>query len=728
MIAVSDWFKTWIEKQTLNLLRKFSYDDIHESERVEGFGSVSRASDAIVSGGCCLSLINADKHWNKFLTDKTNLRRTAKLQLGIAGEVTTIARAGIARAAITASGLVALKEGSVIEAAVDVPRGGEWADILTGWGDDPEFDRTLVSLPIRDKMAGLLEKVLGSSASPLDYYSSSYNPADLAWSILTVYGGLDSTADASNADIDYSIWAAYKADCTSEGLSLKARFTGQTVGAALDLLKELTNSDIFVAGDGKIRFYLFVPEGPPGGEQEFDEDNTREISARLDSGDILNHLTVYYDYDIPANLAVNGDMEAVNSWADKGSPLINARSSEQVFEGSYARKISTDEIFQGAYQDIVTEVGKTYRLKAQVYVSQGDAVLGVGSVAEHFGFAGKGEAEDSFNADRIYLCHGSYATVPRDGTLQSIVVYIKGDGVSSNVKCALYHWTGSQYELVTNGVTEEKLIADDFDGWAEFTFSTPPSVVSSDYYYLAVWCETSGTKRYYNSAWSFWWKNSAYNGFPTPITSDGNAAQKISVYTKYVLGSDLIKSGIATEAAWTELSITFTAEATTTRVFFQAASIHNSIFYVDDLSVQEDYSPFWTGSYLKEDPASQQAPPNGFGLCPEVVSDTMIWHASLSSASVFADRKVGIHSEPLEVVNFKAFAEGLISEIGDYIKFTNAFLGYDDDYFRVFKKTSIELNTATVIIEAANFQDIVLNFTLDDAYLGLLDQDYNPLL
>ncbi|GAH46684.1 unnamed protein product, partial [marine sediment metagenome] len=270
MIEVSEWFKAEMEKQTLNVLRKFIYDDIDESERVKNFGSISRASDTIVSGGMSLDLINTDKNWNKFITDKTNLRRTAKLQIGLTnGE------------------------------------GEEWIDILTGWGDDPEFSKAMVSLPIRDKFAGLLEKKLGSGEVPLDYYSSAYNPADLTWSILTVHGGYDSTESTANIDIDYASWSAWKTACSTASFSLKARFTGETIREALELIRDLTNSDIHVSGAGKIKFFRFTQAAPPDESYLFNSDKVVDLSVKLNSDKIVNYLEAFYNYDMPPELLTN---------------------------------------------------------------------------------------------------------------------------------------------------------------------------------------------------------------------------------------------------------------------------------------------------------------------------------------------------------------------------------------------------------------------------------------
>lgn len=291
------WFENWGERQVLVPVRRFIYDDIIETARVESFGIISRASDSIISGGTAVVLINSDKYWNKFIADRSNVRREAKLQLGI-GVLNTIARAGIARSGITAANLVSLGAGSVITSGIYLAGQGEWQDVFTGWGDDPEFIGSRVTLPLRDKFAGLFEKDIGSKESSVKYYSASYNPADLAWAILVTYGGLDSTASVDNTDIDYATWSAWKTACATASISLEAEFKGGSIRDALELIRDLSNSDIYVAGDGKMKFYRFSPAAVPGSAYHFDEDRyDNNLRLRLDSEKIINYVRVYYGYD-----------------------------------------------------------------------------------------------------------------------------------------------------------------------------------------------------------------------------------------------------------------------------------------------------------------------------------------------------------------------------------------------------------------------------------------------
>ncbi|MBA7665195.1 hypothetical protein ES703_73264 [subsurface metagenome] len=680
MIQVSDWFKTWMEKQTLNLLRKFTYDDIHETERVEGFGSINRASDSIVSGGTSLMLINTDKHWNKFLSDKSNLRREAKLQLAI-GVPNTPARSGIARSGATLSNLLSY---------TCIPGNQEWLDILTGWADDPEFLEALVNLPIRDKFAGLLEKELGSKEAPLNYYSISYNPADLTWDILTTQGGRDPTASTANTDIDYTSWSTWKANCTTANLSLEAEFTGQTIREALELIRDLTNSDMYVGGDGKLKFFRFTQGAPPAESYLFDEDNYMDFAPKLDDEKILNKLQVYYDLAIPSNLVTNGDMEAVDSWTG------GSRSDEQAYRGTYSRKVVTTKCFQGAYQNITTEVGKKYKVSARVYVTAGEAIIGIGP-RNILGFSGG----ESGGGGTILTDYVQFQTFQAgfNGDVDRIVAYINvGVNPPYTMKLALYARTGEGTGDFIKA-TQEKSV--DADGWVSFRFTSAVTITSGTWYQLAIWTPDSGVSMEYWTDGLNWWRHSAtYDSWPSAIVGTLSPPHHSRFW--FAGQKAIALSNPTTLAQWTELSFTFTAVSTASKLFLESNNEANSIFYVDEVRLVEDKDAEFADSYLKEDPPSQSA----FGIVPRTDDGKVVWHAALASATSYGDRRIQIFKDPLEVITFTSFLMGMITEIGDIIRITNAFFGYTTQYFRVHKITALNLANATISFEAADFKDV----------------------
>lgn len=75
-------------------------------------------------------------------------------------------------------------------------------------------------------------------------------------------------------------------------------------------------------------------------------------------------------------LLTNGTMEAVNSWANRGTPTTNARSADQAHGGGFSRKIVTDAVSEGARQDVTTIVGEWYEVCGWVWVTAGDAKIG----------------------------------------------------------------------------------------------------------------------------------------------------------------------------------------------------------------------------------------------------------------------------------------------------------------------------------------------------------------
>jgi len=173
----------------------------------------------------------------------------------------------------------------------------EHISLFTGTVEEASFKEAEVTLRIRDKMLPMLEKELGYGQNPLNYYSTDYNPADLVWDILTNYGGLDSIASSDNEDMDYDSWSQWKDDCDTLSFRLKARFTGHTIKTALSMIAELTNSYIWVDGDGKFHFKRPIPPYAPGELIDFNRSNCTQIDASLDKGNLINKTVCYYGYD-----------------------------------------------------------------------------------------------------------------------------------------------------------------------------------------------------------------------------------------------------------------------------------------------------------------------------------------------------------------------------------------------------------------------------------------------
>ncbi|RKY33172.1 MAG: hypothetical protein DRP74_00535 [Candidatus Omnitrophota bacterium] len=239
------------------------FDDISLKRAGEdlliGISQISRSTE-ITSGFASIELSNINKDWNIFLEDKTNLGKLGKLRLQFVGS-------------------------------------DEYMDVFTGTVESVYHSGAKISLHIKDRMLPMLEKELGSGQSPMDYYSSDWNPADLVWDILVNQGKLDPTTSIYNEDIDYSSWSQWKEDCDTLSFRLKARFTGHTIKTALSMIAELTNSYIWVDGDGKFHFKRPIPPYAPGELIDFNRSNCIQIDASLDKGNLINKAVCYYGYD-----------------------------------------------------------------------------------------------------------------------------------------------------------------------------------------------------------------------------------------------------------------------------------------------------------------------------------------------------------------------------------------------------------------------------------------------
>lgn len=176
--------------------------------------------------------------------------------------------------------------------------------LLKGTVEDVKFEGATVTMWIRDKMALMLEKRMGSGPLPVDYYTTvdPFNPADLVWLILTQWGELDDTASADNIHIDYTSWLAWKARCLAHNYQVRARFPGTTILNALLRVGDLTNSFVWVDGAGKFQFSMFEPPYSfSASDRAYDTDNAVAIDVAIEKSTVKNAVTIYYGHDPDAN-------------------------------------------------------------------------------------------------------------------------------------------------------------------------------------------------------------------------------------------------------------------------------------------------------------------------------------------------------------------------------------------------------------------------------------------
>lgn len=259
-------FEDNVKAETSNPRIRFVLDDTIYDDLVLGVSSISQDAN-ITSGFVNVKLSNVDGSWSTY--------RGSDL-------MGKLCRVGLYFSPITAIGLLYL---------------------FTGTIEDVTFNGAEVNLQLRDKMAPMLKKGLGSGQATVDYYSTWYSPADLVWDILTEYGELSNLKDDANPDIDYSSWSTWDSDTSDKNYQLMARFTGDTIQSALSEIAYLTNSLIWVDGEGKIQFAMFSP--PYTGDDYFDHDNCVTIDLSVSRQDIINDVRVRYGFSVDNDIWEN---------------------------------------------------------------------------------------------------------------------------------------------------------------------------------------------------------------------------------------------------------------------------------------------------------------------------------------------------------------------------------------------------------------------------------------
>lgn len=178
---------------------------------------------------------------------------------------------------------------------------GEYIARYRGFLEEVEFsdeERHVVNLIFNSKTQRAIERTIGSAPAPVSYTSQNWNPADLAWELLSVYGGMNPSKDVNNQDIDYNSYLAFKSISTELAFFLNGYFQGQTVSDALRLIGALTDCLIYGDTDGKIYFRKFIPSSNPVRTSYTDADGDfQAMRMRMDRRRLINKAVVWYGYN-----------------------------------------------------------------------------------------------------------------------------------------------------------------------------------------------------------------------------------------------------------------------------------------------------------------------------------------------------------------------------------------------------------------------------------------------
>ena len=264
------------EQQSTNprsIVKQFTFNNSILSDKVTRYPVVTRTYKDVIADGFTIDVENASQVMNEIIEDRTKFRQNAEVNYGYQFNPSHIDFGCIGK-------------GQLIQA---------------------DFEDSLLTMTFKNKLDSLSEQQISTditSSQGATFTGSNWNPADLTFDILTgnSYGAqLDSTANVTNPDIDYTSWVNWKNSLGSESIVIQAFFPFQTnYVAALQNIAEMTDSAIYVEANDKIRFLRNIT-----GVESFSATVTNsdiiQIAAKGDAFDMCNEYTVPISFTVASN-------------------------------------------------------------------------------------------------------------------------------------------------------------------------------------------------------------------------------------------------------------------------------------------------------------------------------------------------------------------------------------------------------------------------------------------
>ncbi len=262
--AVSSGFLNEIDKLSPTIVRKFYIGNSDYSEFVEKWPTVRREWNSIKPASLTISLVNGEGDFNFFRESPWLITTSCSIQLGVQFAV-----------------------GSQ-----------ETINLFKGFVSNPSYNNASCTIKLVDKLKKFGEVVLGSSDVPISFTSSNHLASDLAWYLVTSYGGMSAVKSTSNVDIDYAAFSRWAAVFSGDSVVLNARFDGKKLSEALGTLGRLTRSSIVIEND-LLTFNRFDTSSI----QPYDITSRHVISTSLEIEEdkIVNHQIVQAGYSVASD-------------------------------------------------------------------------------------------------------------------------------------------------------------------------------------------------------------------------------------------------------------------------------------------------------------------------------------------------------------------------------------------------------------------------------------------
>ena len=198
----------------------------------------------------------------------------------------------------------------------------ETIDLFTGKIKGIKYVGETCTIAMTDKFQQLSERQVGTSDVPVSYTGSNYLPSDIAWWIVTSYGGYSTVTSTSNPDIDYEAFNDWAAIFSGDSVLVQAEFDGQKCTEILRKMARQTHSAIFIK-ENKISFHRFGIAD--ANVASLGPSEIIDLALSFDTDDIINRQYVAGDYDVDSNYhqftVVDVNTASVNSFGAKENYL-----------------------------------------------------------------------------------------------------------------------------------------------------------------------------------------------------------------------------------------------------------------------------------------------------------------------------------------------------------------------------------------------------------------------
>lgn len=264
-LQVSSWFVEQSQRSLGAPRRLFLLDGRDYSDYVLRWPSVRFKADTINLGTTNLTLSNIERAFTFFVNSPGSLTTSCELALGY----------------------------------THPESGEERLSLYLGQPSHVRFsaEGTEVRLQLQGKTQRLTDLAIGSEveSGAVDFTGSAHLAADLAWVLVTCYGGMSAVASTSNPDIDHAQWAAWRELNELRDERVQAYLTGEKAYRVLNDLAAMHSMAITFQG-ARLRFqpvYDAVSETPVA----FPMHRATGLRMGLDPSGLVNAMEVEADYD-----------------------------------------------------------------------------------------------------------------------------------------------------------------------------------------------------------------------------------------------------------------------------------------------------------------------------------------------------------------------------------------------------------------------------------------------